>query len=401
MRLVCSLTSGYDVIVAGAGVAGCMAAIEASKQGVRIGLFEEHPQVGVPSHCSGVVSLSGLKLLGMTSNQAFDQRLIRGARFFPPTGSPIEITRPEPVALIINRMKFDQYLAKNAINNGVELHTKSRITKFEKTSDQEIQVTIQNQGVVGAKVLIDASGAGSRLPTQAGLKPPDWSQILPGLQYELIGTDRQDDLVNLYFGSKRAPGFFAWSIPTGDHSVRAGLATSKGNVRTLLDQLVKEHWPKSKIDATKSGSVLVSGPVDRCWSPGFIFAGDAAGQVKQTTGGGIVIGGYCGMLAGKAAASAVKNPRRADQFLETYDHEWREKFSSDLKKMGIGRRLFFGLSDATLDKLFPALEPLLGEITDVADMDFQGTVITKLLANRKLASLIPRIAADNIRSLFS
>jgi len=401
MRLVCSLTSDYDVIVAGAGVAGCMAAIEASKQGVRIGLFEEHPQVGVPSHCSGVVSLSGLKLLGMTSNQAFDQRLIRGARFFPPTGSPIEITRPEPVALIINRMKFDQYLAKNAINNGVELHTKSRITKFEKTSDQEIQVTIQNQGVVGAKVLIDASGAGSRLPTQAGLKPPDWSQILPGLQYELIGTDRQDDLVNLYFGSKRAPGFFAWSIPTGDHSVRAGLATSKGNVRTLLDQLVKEHWPKSKIDATKSGSVLVSGPVDRCWSPGFIFAGDAAGQVKQTTGGGIVIGGYCGMLAGKAAASAVKNPRRADQFLETYDHEWREKFSSDLKKMGIGRRLFFGLSDATLDKLFPALEPLLGEITDVADMDFQGTVITKLLANRKLASLIPRIAADNIRSLFS
>jgi len=401
MRLVCSLTSDYDVIVAGAGVAGCMAAIEASKQGVRIGLFEEHPQVGVPSHCSGVVSLSGLELLGMTSNQAFDQRLIRGARFFPPTGSPIEITRPEPVALIINRMKFDQYLAKNAINNGVELHTKSRITKFEKTSDQEIQVTIQNQGVVGAKVLIDASGAGSRLPTQAGLKPPDWSQILPGLQYELIGTDRQDDLVNLYFGSKRAPGFFAWSIPTGDHSVRAGLATSKGNVRTLLDQLVKEHWPKSKIDATKSGSVLVSGPVDRCWSPGFIFAGDAAGQVKQTTGGGIVIGGYCGMLAGKAAASAVKNPRRADQFLETYDHEWREKFSSDLKKMGIGRRLFFGLSDATLDKLFPALEPLLGEITDVADMDFQGTVITKLLANRKLASLIPRIAADNIRSLFS
>ena len=401
MRLVCSLTSDYDVIVAGAGVAGCMAAIEASKQGVRIGLFEEHPQVGVPSHCSGVVSLSGLRLLGMTSNQAFDQRLIRGARFFPPTGSPIEITRPEPVALIINRMKFDQYLAKNAINNGVELHTKSRITKFEKTSDQEIQVTIQNQGVVGAKVLIDASGAGSRLPTQAGLKPPDWSQILPGLQYELIGTDRQDDLVNLYFGSKRAPGFFAWSIPTGDHSVRAGLATSKGNVRTLLDQLVKERWPKSKIDATKSGSVLVSGPVDRCWSPGFIFAGDAAGQVKQTTGGGIVIGGYCGMLAGKAAASAVKNPRRADQFLETYDHEWREKFSSDLKKMGIGRRLFFGLSDATLDKLFPALEPLLGEITDVADMDFQGTVITKLLANRKLASLIPRIAADNIRSLFS
>src|SRR5437879_13414577 len=131
MRLVCSLTSGYDVIVAGAGVAGCMAAIEASKQGVRIGLFEEHPQVGVPSHCSGVVSLSGLKLLGMTSNQAFDQRLIRGARFFHPTGSPLDITRPDPVALIFDGMKFDQDLANNAINNAIDLHTYSKMIKFE------------------------------------------------------------------------------------------------------------------------------------------------------------------------------------------------------------------------------------------------------------------------------
>src|SRR5437879_13450984 len=114
MRLVCSLTSGYDVIVAGAGVAGCMAAIEASKQGVRIGLFEEHPQVGVPSHCSGVVSLSGLKLLGMTSNQAFDKRLIRGARFFPPTASPIAITRPDPAPQIINERKSGQQLPQNA-----------------------------------------------------------------------------------------------------------------------------------------------------------------------------------------------------------------------------------------------------------------------------------------------
>src|SRR5437016_13266507 len=122
MRLVCSLTSDYDVIVAGAGVAGCMAAIEASKQGVRIGLFEEHRQVGVPSHCCGVVSLSGLKLLGMTSNNAFDQRLIRGARIFPPTCSPTEITRHEPGALIIDSMRIEQYLAKNALNTGVQHH---------------------------------------------------------------------------------------------------------------------------------------------------------------------------------------------------------------------------------------------------------------------------------------
>src|SRR5256712_8946038 len=104
----------------------------------------------------------------------------------------------------------------------------------------------------------------------------------------------QGDLVELFFGSKRAPGFFAWSIPTGKNSARVGLASKKGNVKKFLDDLVREQWPKATIDATKSGSVLVAGPIARCWSPSFIVVGDAAGQVKKTTGGGVVIGGGFG-----------------------------------------------------------------------------------------------------------
>src|SRR5262249_47865882 len=99
----------YDVVVAGAGVAGSMAAIEAAHQGAKVALFEDHPKVGVPSHCSGVVSLSGLKLLGVESHQAYDQRLIRGARFYPPSGEPVQVRKSEPVAMIINRMRFDQF----------------------------------------------------------------------------------------------------------------------------------------------------------------------------------------------------------------------------------------------------------------------------------------------------
>src|SRR5207245_10353000 len=96
MRLVCSLTSGYDVIVAGAGVAGCMAAIEASNQGVRVGLFEEHPQVGVPSNSSAVVSHSALELLAGGSNHAFDLRQNAGPIFLPLTAIPIDIANRTP-----------------------------------------------------------------------------------------------------------------------------------------------------------------------------------------------------------------------------------------------------------------------------------------------------------------
>src|SRR2546430_16218270 len=99
------------------------------------------------------------------------------------------------------------------------------------------------------------------------------------------------------------PSSASKNIPTGKNSARVGLASKKGNVKNFLDDLVKEQWPKATIDATKSGSVLVAGPISRCWSPGFIVVGDAAGQVKQTTGGGVVIGGYSGKVAGIAAPS--------------------------------------------------------------------------------------------------
>ena len=396
-----SPSDGYDVITIGAGVAGSEAALEASKKGARVLLLEEHPQVGAPSHCSGVVSLKGMSLLGLDTNPSFSQKLIYGARFYPPHGEPIEVRKKDAVALILNRMKLDQFLAKQAVAAGAVLQPRTRASKFERSSDEDT-LTLGDGAKVRAKIVIDASGAGSRLPEQAGLQPPDWAQILPGLQYELVDLKEQGDLVELFFGSQRAPGFFAWSIPTGKNSARVGLASKKGNVKKLLDDLVREQWPRATIEAAKSGSVLVAGPVSRCWSPGFLMVGDAAGQVKQTTGGGIVIGGYCGKLAGMAAASAAThNGLEADKFLRDYDSQWREKFGSDLRKMGLARKMFASLSDETLNRLFSVLREHVSEIEEDGDMDFQGTIITRMLKKRKIATLLPRVAADAVKAIFS
>jgi geranylgeranyl reductase family protein len=395
-------TRDSQVIIVGAGVAGCQAAYEASKNDTKVVLLEEHPQVGVPSHCSGVVSLNGLSLLGVEPNSIFTQRTIQGAVFNPPKGEPFEVRTKNPVAVIINRMRFDQYLAKRAVATGVSLQTKTRVSKFEHYPNGGVGLQVQDGPRYKGEVVIDASGAGSRLPEQAGLRTPDWNQLLPGLQYELTETKQQGDMVELFFGNHRAPGFFAWSIPTGDHSARVGLACRKGNVKKLLDDLVKDYWPKSTVDATKSGSVLVSGPVDKCWSENFLVVGDAAGQVKQTTGGGIVIGGYSGMLAGKAAANAAKSPQEQRwKILMQYDQEWRDKFASDLKRMGIAHRIFAGLSDETLSKLFEAVRDYLPEIQEYADMDFQGKIISHMLRKRKFAALLPRVAFDSVKSIFS
>jgi digeranylgeranylglycerophospholipid reductase len=397
-----SATDDNRIIVVGAGVAGCHAALESARNGSKVVLLEEHPQVGVPSHCSGVVSLNGLSMLGIEPQPMFSQRTIQGAIFHPPRGEPLELRTKQPVALIINRARFDQFLAKMATAAGAELHTKSRVSKVERYSQGEIGVSIQDGPRFRGDIVVDASGAGSRLPDQVGLATPDWTQLLPGLQFELADMPRQGDMVELFFGSHRAPGFFAWSIPTGDHGARVGLASRKGNVKKLLDDLVREFWPKSTIEGTKSGSVLVSGPIDKCWADNFLVVGDAASQVKQTTGGGIVIGGCSGILAGRAASKAAKAPQGERwQILMQYDQEWRKKFGSDLKRMGIAHRLFAGLSDETLNRIFDAVREDLPEIQEIADMDFQGRLISRMLRKKKLVGLLPRVAADSIRAIFS
>src|SRR5207247_11154412 len=69
---------------------------------LKVVLLEEHPQVGVPSHCSGVVSLNGLTLLGIEPNSIFTQRIIQGAVFNPPKGEPVEIRTKDRKSIRLN-----------------------------------------------------------------------------------------------------------------------------------------------------------------------------------------------------------------------------------------------------------------------------------------------------------
>src|SRR5256886_12225820 len=109
------------------------------------------------------------------------------------------------------------------------------------------------------------------------------------------------------------------------------------------------------------------------------------------------MGGYSGILAGKAAASAAKSPQdQRWKILMQYDQDWRDKFASDLKRMGIAHRVFAGLSDETLNRLFEAVRDYLPEIEEYADMDFQGKIKSHILRKRKLPAPLPRLASNTV-----
>jgi len=107
------------------------------------------------------------------------------------------------------------------------------------------------------------------------------------------------------------------------------------------------------------------------------------------------------MLAGRAASRFAETKGEDTESLREYDVEWRKMFGSDLRRMRLARRIFAGLSDDTLTRLFDAVRNHVGEIEEFADMDFQGQIISRFLRKRQFVSLLPRVAAEGIKSMFA
>ncbi len=390
-----------DVVVIGAGPAGLIAAREAARRSVNVTVLEEHAEIGVPCHCAGLLSIKGLKDLGVPLSADFVQNRLKGARFYSPSGLSFTVESQETVACAVDRSMFDKFLAEQATRAGAEIRTESRVKKISRR-DKRIVVEGSSESI-GTGVVIDAEGAVSRFVKAMGLKPLESSGVLPALQFKLEDVNVDPDYAEVHVGNKVAPDFFAWVIPLGPDSVRVGLACKRANVREKLESLIQRRFGKAKRVAVSSGRVITSGPISRTFDDNFIVVGDAAGQVKPTTGGGVILGGMCASFAGEVAAESVKNGNHGAVFLEKYERLWKSKLGGEFRTMRLARRVINRLSDKTVDKLFKfVLDKNLQEGFSVkGDIDFQGGLLSALVKKMDLLRILVTAAPDLLRFMMN
>jgi len=383
-------TEETDVVVIGAGPAGLIAAREAASRQAGVVVLEEHEEIGKPCHCAGLLSLKGLERLDMPTDGAYIKNKVRGARFYSPSGLTFTVEKDEPVACVIDRSVFDKYLAQKAAEAGARIILSEQVKALEH-GKEGVVVQSENRGI-HVKVAIDAEGASSRILKAAGLKPIDRETTVTGVQCDLRNVSMNQDYVELHFGSKTSPGFFAWVIPLSSDVARVGLGCKGGNPKEHLDEFAKKRFGVENLDVgIRSGLIVTGGPIDRAFGDRFLVVGDAAGQVKPTTGGGVIIGGICASIAGQTAAEAVERSDCSSSFLSQYEYSWRGELSKDFRSMLLARKVADHLSDKTVDKLFRAVveEDLQGLFSVEGDMDFQSSVILKLLRKREILGILP------------
>lgn len=388
-----------DVAIVGAGPSGLIAARETSARGIKVVIFEEHKNIGLPCHCAGLLSIGGLGQIKMPSSGVrYIQNRVRGARFFSPSNLSFTVERKDYVACVVDRHLFDKFLAEQASKGGSEIRLGSRVKAVKYNGGRWI-LNVERHKTLRAKILIDAEGASPRILEMTGLKPIKRGSLLRGLNVDLTGIEVDPDYVEVHFDRNIAPGFFAWVIPLDDESARIGLACKSFSPYKQLLKFVKKRFrmdfDRDGLRALKmrSGLIITCGPIKKTYGRGLLIVGDSAGQVKPITGGGVILGGICASIAGRVASEAIENDTFGEDFLKSYEVEWRAKLGGEIRVALLTRWLLNRLPDKALDKIFSFIirEEIYRDLSTIGDMDFQGATILKIIKTRKALRTLPKI----------
>lgn len=394
----------YDVVVVGAGPVGSTAARYAALNGAKVLLLEEHPSIGSPVGCTGLLSTRAVAECDLKPSDEFVFNSVRGAFVHAPDGQRLPIDGKQTKAYVVSRKKFDRKLAVMALEEGVELSLRTRAVGLEKgelKTDSEgkksspVKLRVVRNGrleTICTSVVIGADGVKSRVASYAGLEKP--ARVLPGIQIEAPYASDDSDFVELFPGSS-APGFFAWTVPLNEKISRIGLALEPGlafknnptecSPLSYLEKLlcsnphIKTRYSGGMLDFVVGGIPI--GPQERTVTDGVLLAGDAAGQAKPTSAGGIYTGAFAAKIAGKVAAEAALEGNTSAKRLSDYDRLWRKSIGKELE-IGMKIHDYMGkLEDRQLNDLIGSLNTpsILNTITEYGDMDHPSILMRKLM----------------------
>jgi len=378
----------HDIIVIGGGPCGSYAAYTAAKLGSEVVVCEEHEKIGVPNHCAGHLNISSLKRLGLQIPLDVIENKIKGAIFHSPAGKEFVLRCQNPVTYVVDRELFDKHLYNLAVKAGVQYRFKSRVKSLLFDSGFTNGVTLKGEMKLETNVVIDAEGCSSAILKKTGLKGLNASVTVRGIQAHVNGIENiEEDMVEIFFGRNVAPDFFGWIIPGKDGTAKVGLATSIGNPHQHLERFMRKHpvvsdmLKKSKVTSINLHPIPLAGPISKTYSNGFLVVGDAASQVKSTTGGGVIFGLTCAKVAGEVANEAVKNNNFSETFLSNYQHQWKKLVGFDLAAMLQMRRMLNRLSDSRMDKIIDWCNRVgINDVLEkVGDLDFQGRSLIPMI----------------------
>ena len=343
-----------DVVVIGAGPAGIHASFLLATAGLDVVLFEAQSRIGERAICSGVVGDEAFARFDLPKEPILSD--IHCIQAISPGGKKLEHRTDAPLAQVIDKGEFNRALAQRAVKAGAHLQLGCWVNSLD-VEKHSVEVRYRSTNAqpasLRAQLAVITTGVNGSLNQVLGLAHP--RQFLRAVQAEVsLPPNGHGNATRVFVGRAVAPGAFGWEIPLGNNRWRVGLMT-EDNPDSYFARLVQRIAPKTDIGTLKiDRKGIAQASVGRCVVERVIAAGEAAGHIKTTTGGGI----YYGLLSAELVADVVIRAFRKKNFgvgtLGEFERYWRSTFGNELMVGYFARKLASQFTDRQIDSFFDA-----------------------------------------------
>lgn len=288
-------------IIVGASTAGLFAAYLLAKERIPVQLYDERKTLDQPSRTL-IVTGKLTEVLGFVPHECILNKANRMELISSQRHAPIRLKEPD---LIIERQRLIQLLARKGSAEGAEICLGFKFLGFEDEKDRLV-VSLRDQATgrdhtVTTSVLIGADGVLSNVAKAASRNSREKVAIA---QAKVVLPERvPSDCVKVWFDREQTE-FFYWLIPESESRAVIGLISRNGRkAKESLEELVSSQGCEPL--EFQAAQVPLHDPLlkpSRAISNSrILLIGDAGGQVKVTTVGGVV----AGLRGARAAVKAV------------------------------------------------------------------------------------------------
>lgn len=360
----------YDVIVVGAGTAGCLAAKTAAEAGLKVCLIERKSwrEIG-EKICGDALGEHHLKTLGLNPPQhgELEQR-IEGVRIYSPDLETVFTIKHEDFSgYLLNRRLFGQWLLKLALDEGATLYDGTQCLEPILEKDYVIGVSAKKLKTgekirFEGKTVVDASGflavVRRKLPKEMKIENEVSKEDVEACYREIRQLKQEvgdKSYCEIYLNQKVSPGGYTWLFYKGSARVNAGLGVC---MRGNFPNPRKRFYEHVLTQPIFEGSLLLDGgawydptrrPLDNMVGNGVTITGDAACLVNPIHGGGIGPSMLSGYLAGKTIAEALEKGDVSQNGLWSYNVRYMESYGTKQAGLDVFRLLLITCKDEDLN----------------------------------------------------